>query len=88
MNVPRLVRAPVPLPVGGGYDEALWGTLLELSAAPVHDWTLIGGLMVLLHAVERNAEPLRVSTDLDVVVNARVVSGAVRGFVKTIESLG
>ena len=34
------------------------------------------------------AEPLRVSTDLDVSVNARVVSGAVADFVLSIEGRG
>ena len=88
MTVPRLERPPVSLPVGGDYSEALWAALLELTSTRAHGWSLIGGQMVLLHALERDAEPVRVSTDLDVVVNTRVVSGAIRGFVKTIESLG
>ncbi len=38
--------------------------------------------------MEHGAEPPRVSTDLDVLVNARVVTGGVREFVAAIESAG
>lgn len=78
----------MPLPVSGDYSEALWAALLELTTKRAHDWSLIGGQMILLHALERDVEPVRVSTDLDVIVNTRVVSGAVGRFVRTIESLG
>ena len=44
--------------------------------------------MVLLHALEHGAAPPRVSTDLDVLVNARVVTGGVRDFVIAIEGVG
>jgi predicted nucleotidyltransferase len=44
--------------------------------------------MVFLHAMEHGVEPPRVSTDLDVLVNARVVTGGVREFVKAIEAVG
>lgn len=88
MSAPRLDRAPLQLPPLAGYSEAIWGTLLELADAKLHDWTLIGGQMVLLHALEHGAEPNRLSTDLDVLVNARVVASAVRDFVRTLESLG
>ena len=33
---------------------------------------VIGGQMVFLHAIEQGATPPRVSTDLDVLVNARI----------------
>ena len=41
--------------------------------------------MVFLHAIEQGVTPPRVSTDLDVLVNARVVNGGVREFVTAIE---
>jgi hypothetical protein len=44
--------------------------------------------MVHLHALEHAAAPPRLSTDLDIVVNARVVSGAVARFVTAIEERG
>jgi len=44
--------------------------------------------MVHLHALEHAATPPRLSTDLDIVVNARVVSGAVAHFVAAIEERG
>jgi len=44
--------------------------------------------MVFLHAVEHGASPPRVSTDLDVLVNARIVTGGVAGFVAAIEQRG
>ena len=42
--------------------------------------------MVFLHAMEHGATPPRVSTDLDVLVNVRVVAGGVREFVAGLES--
>ena len=88
---PELQRPPVELPSYPGYNDALWETLLELANAEMQEWTLIGGQMVLLHALEHNVEPSRVSTDIDVVVNARVVAGGISGirsFVESLESLG
>ena len=88
---PKLQRPPVELPSYPGYNDALWETLLELANADLQEWTLIGGQMVLLHALERGVEPTRVSTDIDVVVNARVVAGGISGirsFVESLESRG
>lgn len=81
-------REPVRLPTLPGYDDALWAALIELTELRPGEWTLIGGQMVFLHAIENGAQPPRVSTDLDVLVNARVASGAVREFVKGIEAAG
>ena len=45
--------------------------------------------MVLVHATEAGiVNPPRLSADLDVLVNARVVTGGVREFVRAIESRG
>ena len=86
---PKLDRPTLALPSIPGYNEALWETLLQLAGTePQQEWTLIGGQMVLLHALEHDVEPTRLSTDIDVVVNARVVTGGIQSFVKTIESLG
>ena len=85
---PIVERDPVRLPKLLGHDDELWAALIELSELRPGEWTLIGGQMVFLHAMEHGAQPPRVSTDLDVLVNARVVTGGVRGFVAAIESAG
>ena len=85
---PVLDREPVELPMLAGFEHSLWETLLELSGLREGEWTLIGGQMVLMHATEHGVVPPRVSADLDVLVNARVVSGTVRRFVQAIEQRG
>ena len=85
---PIVNRQPVRLPTLPGYDDLLWATLIELTKLRPGEWTLIGGQMVFLHAIENDVEPPRVSTDLDVLVNARVVTGGVREFVAAIEAVG
>ena len=49
---------------------------------------LLGVRWCILHAIEHAATPPRVSTDLDVLVNARIVTGGVAGFVAAIELRG
>ena len=44
--------------------------------------------MVFIHAIERGVEPVRVSSDLDVLVNARIVTGGVSEFVRAIQGIG
>jgi hypothetical protein len=78
----------LPLPTLPGHDDALWDTLIELTEMRPGEWTLIGGQMVFLHAIESAAVPPRVSTDLDVLVNARIVTGGVASFVAAIELRG
>ncbi|MDE0320607.1 MAG: hypothetical protein OXI97_12080 [Acidimicrobiaceae bacterium] len=81
-------REPVELPVLPGIDDALWPALLELAEIQPRNWTLVGGQMVLLHALENGARLPRVSTDLDVLVNARVATSAVRDFVRALQERG
>ncbi len=76
------------LPTVPGHVDALWVTLVELGDVRPGDWTLIGGQMVFLHALEHHEAPPRVSTDLDILVNARIVSGAVGAFSAEIEAIG
>jgi len=85
---PVVDREPVSLPTLPGHDDELWSALIELAELRPGEWTLIGGQMVFLHAMEHGVAPPRVSTDLDVLVNARVVTGGVRGFVLAIEAAG
>ena len=83
---PIIDRAPVQLPILPGHDDGLWSALIELCELRPGEWTLVGGQMVFLHAMEHGATPPRVSTDLDVLVNVRVVAGGVREFVAGLES--
>ena len=76
---PVVDRPPVLLPAYPG-SSSVWPALIELSNSTRPEWTLVGGQMVALHAAEHAAPPLRVSRDIDVVVNARVVTGALRQF--------
>lgn len=71
---PVVDREPVVLPTLAGHDDKLWAALIELSELRPGEWTLVGGQMVFIHAMENSVSPPRVSTDLDVLVNARVVS--------------
>jgi hypothetical protein len=77
----RLAGRPLALPLLGEADAALWSALLDLAAADAEEWTLVGGQMVHLHGVRLGVQAPRVSTDLDTLVNARVV-GATRRFTK------
>lgn len=85
---PVVEREPVRLPTLPGHDDELWAALIELSHLRPGEWSLIGGQMVFLHAIEHGVQPPRVSTDLDILVNARVVAGGVREFVAAIEAAG
>lgn len=85
---PIIDREPVRLPTLPGHDDLLWATLIELSDLRPGEWTLIGGQMVFLHALEHAVDPPRVPTDLDVLVNTWVVTGGVREFVLAIEAVG
>lgn len=68
---PVVDREPVILPTLAGHEDTLWSTLIEISALRPGNWTLIGGQMAFLHAIEHGVSPPRVSTDLDLLVNAR-----------------
>lgn len=79
MSDPILIdREPVELPELAGLDSDIWPALIELTQLRQPKWTLIGGQMVLLHALEHQVPPPRVSTDLDALVNARATTHAVR----------
>jgi hypothetical protein len=87
-SFPIVDRAPVLLPTLAGHDDELWDALIELSEVRPGEWTLIGGQMVFLHALEHDTTPPRISTDLDVLVNARVAGRPVAAFAAGLEDLG
>ena len=88
MTFPVVDREPVRLPTLTGHDDELWDALIELSEVRPGEWTLIGGQMVFLHAIEQGATPPRVLTDLDVLVNARIAGRPLAAFASGLEDLG
>ena len=87
MTWPVIDRNPVSLPALPGLDDQLWQVMLTLADELPEHWTLIGGQMVLLHALENGVEPTRVSTDLDALLNFRAISHAIPEFVSCLQSL-
>lgn len=84
MSWPTVPGPPIRLPESTTQHEGLWTTLIELCGVGSGRWTLIGGQMVLLHALEQGVTPPRVSLDLDLLVNARIATGAIPRFAAAI----
>lgn len=78
----------ISLPPLGDLDDALWLALIEIAERRPSDWTLVGGQMVLLHALEQGVAPPRVSRDLDLVVDARARPPAIPAMAETLDELG
>ena len=57
---PTVDRDSLLLPTLPGHDDALWDTLIELTELRPGEWTLIGGQMVFLHAIEHAIIPDRI----------------------------
>lgn len=57
-------------PLIGGQAES-WRALVELAPTFGDNWLLVGGQMVFLHEVERQATVVRPTDDVDVVVDIR-----------------
>lgn len=62
----------IDLPPLGALEATLWDALLDIAERMPEGWTLIGGQMVLLHGLEKERIPPRISEDLDLVVDVRV----------------
>jgi hypothetical protein len=61
----------IELPALGGTERELWDALLDLAERQPDGWTLVGGQMVLLRALEQGRVPPRVTRDLDVLADLR-----------------
>lgn len=86
---PRIERDPIALPDAGGPTSALWSDLMALADRLVAvPWTIVGGQMVLLHALEHRAIPLRLSDDLDAAVDVRADPQAMRKVIAAVLDLG
>lgn len=76
MNYPVVRLPPLAAPV-----DQLWHVLLDLAEQLTVSWTLVGGQMVLLHAVERGRVPPQISQDGDVIADVRSQQGAIAAVV-------
>ncbi len=86
--IPIVPIVPLDLPRLGPHHDDLWTTLCDLGDAHHADWVIIGGQMVMLHALQAGREPGRVSQDLDAVIDARVRPPALPAFLATLANLG
>lgn len=73
---PATVRVRVPS-LDPDFD-AVWSTLLDLAVVPGAVWSLVGGQMVLLHAIEHDRMPPVISTDGDALADVRAKQASLR----------
>ena len=69
-------------------QEQGWLVLLDLFPNHRTDWTLIGGQMMYLLAVENEVRMPRTTTDMDVVINVLESPGAIRALASQLLHLG
>jgi len=79
---PKIVLPPFVAPV-----DQLWHLLLDLAEGCSAPWTLVGGQMVLLHALEHGQVPPQISQDGDVVADVGAEPDALIAVVATLEQL-
>jgi hypothetical protein len=82
------VSEPIVLPPLGDPVDELWDVLLDLGERLTLPWALIGGQMVLLHAIEHGTVPPQVSQDGDVLANIRAAPDGLARVVAELEALG
>jgi hypothetical protein len=78
-----IVLPPLASPV-----DQLWHVLLDLSGTLTVPWTLAGGQMVLLHALENGQAPVEPSQDGDVIADVRADRQALTQVVRQLCRLG
>ena len=79
-----VVRLP---PLAAPVDQ-LWHVLMDLSEQLTVPWTLVGGQMVLLHAVEHGRVPPQISQDGDLIADVRSEQGAITAVVDLLTGKG
>ena len=86
MTIPSPAAAvtlpPLPAPV-----DRLWHVLLDLPRRRGCRGTLLGGQMVLLHALEHGQVPPQISQDGDLVADVRAAQRAIASVVDALERL-
>ncbi|WNV74123.1 hypothetical protein [Geodermatophilus sp. DSM 44513] len=81
----EVLRPPTP---AGGWGRP-WPDVAELAAAvPSTAWTLIGGLMVQLHAVAAGLPVVRPTDDVDVLLHVETGRGRAAQVAHALEELG
>lgn len=71
-SVPVAEKRPVRIAPSDPEAAGLWDDLGRLAARVLPaDWTLIGGLMVQLHAYEAGEMGVRATTDIDILGDAK-----------------
>jgi hypothetical protein len=71
-----------------GTEGRLWAAVLDVADAQPNGWTLIGALMVMLHAHDHGLDARRTTRDADALVDVRGIAQATRRLVATLERLG
>jgi hypothetical protein len=71
-----------------GPVDQLWHVLPGLSSSLTVPWTLAGGQMVLLHALEHGQLPLEPSQDGDVIADVRADRQAITQVVRQLYHFG
>lgn len=79
----RVDLPPLAAPV-----DQLWHVLMDLAEALPRVWTLVGGQMVLLRALEHGHVPPQISQDGDVVADVRAAPGAIGRIVAALQGAG
>ena len=79
---------PIRIPPLGDPVDELWDVLLDLAERFAVPWALIGGQMVLLHALEHGTVPPYISQDGDVLANIRATPDALAKLVTELTDLG
>jgi hypothetical protein len=78
----------IELPPLASPVDQLWHVLLDLAGSLTVPWTLAGGQMVLLHALEHGHVPLEPSQDGDVIADVRADRSAITQVVRHLYRLG
>ena len=83
-----MTAQPIRLPSMGEPVDELWTVLMDLGDDLAVRWTLIGGQMVLLHALEHGRSPSQVSQDGDIVADIRSDQGGLKAVVAALTRAG
>lgn len=81
------MSTPVELP-GDGREGEMWLELVALARNRPDGWTLVGALMVSLHALRAGMLMPRATHDIDAVVEVRGVADEPRSFAADLRNLG
>lgn len=77
----------VKAPAGGWGDP--WPNVAEIARVlPTNRWTLIGGLMTQLHAIDHGVDAVRPTNDVDIALHIETARGTPNTTANALESLG